>query len=172
MRALKLISAALMGLVNPAIASEHWVLNSPDVLVSDANSAVFSRLEINATQDCKAVEFRLWAEIPTIHLTDEPNTDMLELAFAASDTILASQGRLIQIYEEFVPNTDIAHITLGAVNWDILEYIERLGENSMFTLSAHFLGGDIKNVWEISDLPIKLNQLRLDCKPDISGTLT
>ena len=84
MRALKLIAAALMGLVNPAIASEHWVLNSPDVLVSDANSAVFSRLEINATQDCKAVEFRLWAEIPTIHLTDEPNTDMLELAFAAS----------------------------------------------------------------------------------------
>ena len=172
MRALKLMAAALMGLVNPAIASEHWVLNSPDVLVSDANSAVFSRLEINATQDCKAVEFRLWAEIPTIHLTDEPNTDMLELAFAASDTILASQGRLIQIYEEFVPNTDIAHITLGAVNWDILEYIERLGENSMFTLSADFLGGDMKNVWEISDLPIKLNQLRLDCKPHISGTLT
>ena len=78
MRALKLIAAALIGPVNPAMASEHWVLNSPHVLVSDANSTVFGRLVINATRDCKAVEFRLWDEIPIAHYTDQAKNEKQE----------------------------------------------------------------------------------------------
>jgi hypothetical protein len=172
MRLRDLLTASLLGLVSPAAASEIWVQQSPNVLFSDANSEFFARLEIKATRDCKAVEVRLWVEVSQIHITDKPDQTLLELALSASDTLLASQGRIIEFFEEFVPNTSIAHITLGAANWDVLEYLERLNDDTIFALSGKISGQDIKNEWEVADLPVRLRQLKLACEPEILGTLT
>ena len=152
-------------------AARDWTQDQHQVLASPHNQNAIGRLEVMASQNCTAVELRLWAEISEIPKDALDNQETLALSFLLSDMQIASAGQLLKSYQGINGKTDLVYIRLGYWAWDVINYLPKNSDESNFTLITEDYELASNNTWPVGNLSDQLRHLKSDCDSDFLGTL-
>ena len=154
-----------------AVAAEDWAQDQHQILAAPSNQSSIGRLEIMASQNCNAVELRLWAEISKNPKTVLEDTETLALSFLLSDMQIASAGQLLKTYQGINGKTNLVYIRLGYWAWDVVNYLPKNSEKTNFTLITEDYELASNNTWPVGNLSDQLRHLKSDCDSDFLGTL-
>lgn len=169
---LKLIISVLsLILATNGAAARDWGQDQHQVLASPYNQNPIGRLEVMASQNCTAVELRLWAEISKIPKDTLDNQETLALSFLLSDMQIASAGQLLKSYHGINGKTDLVYIRLGYWAWDVINHLPKNSDESNFTLITEDYELASNNTWPVGNLSDQLRHLKSDCDSDFLGTL-
>lgn len=169
---LKLIPLVLfLMLATNSAAARDWAQDQHQVLASPYNQNPIGRLEVMASQNCTAVELRLWAEISEIPKEALDNQETLALSFLLSDMQIASAGQLLKSYQGINGKTDLVYIRLGYWAWDVINYLPKNSDESSFTLITEDYELASNNTWPVGNISGQLRHLKSDCDGDFLGIL-
>ena len=154
-----------------AVAAADWAQDQHQILASPSNQSSIGRLEVMASQNCNAVELRLWVEISKTPKTVLEDTETLALSFLLSDMQIASAGQLLKTYQGINGKTNLVYIRLGYWAWDVVNYLPKNSEKTNFTLITEDYELASNNTWPVGNLSDQLRHLKSDCDSDFLGTL-
>lgn len=158
-------------LATTAAAAQNWAQDQYQILASPSNQSSIGRLEVMASQNCTAVELRLWAEISETPKQALDNKETLALSFLLADMKIASAGQLLKSYQGINGKTDLVYIRLGYWAWDVINYLPKNSDESNFTLITEDYELASNNTWPVGNLSEQLRHLKSNCDGDLLGTL-
>ena len=169
---LKLLSLTFyLTLATAAVAEEYWARDQHQILASTNDQSSIGRLEIMASENCAAIELRLWMEISKIEKLAQNDDRILALSFLLADMQIATAGHLLETYQGVGSNTNLAYIRLGYWAWDVINYLPKNSDGTHFSLVTDGYEVASNNTWPVGNLSDQLRHLKTDCDSDLLGTM-
>ena len=160
-----------MALANTAAAQDMWVLSDDHTLIVENSEDSKRLLELRTAQNCEALELRLWAMFPQSSVQGVTSGDAMDLAFLLADKQIASEGRLLEVYQSDAEQSDLVYLRLGFWGWDVSDYLPRFTEQSEFSLHVSENGAVQSSTWPVANLGEGIELLKHHCDAQRLNTL-
>ena len=161
----------LLTVPNGCIAEQLWDLEEQHVLASSNHQSTFGRLEILASENCAAIELRLWAEISDAGIGTLGEAHTIDLRFLLADMQIASQGHLLDVYQGIIDDTGLVYVRLGYWDWSVVDHLPDQSKHTHFSLLTDSYEIASNNTWPVGNLSDQLTKLKLNCDDDLLGIM-
>lgn len=156
---------------NACIAEQLWDLEEQHVLASNNHQSTFGRLEILASENCAAIELRLWAEISGTGMGTLGEAHTINLRFLLADMQIASQGHLLDVYQGITDGRGLVYVRLGYWDWSVVNHLPDQSNHTHFSLLTDGYELASNNTWPVGNLSDQLTELKSNCYDDLPGTM-
>ena len=146
-----------------ASAQDTWVLSDDRTLIVENVEDSKGWLELTTSQNCEALELRLWTEFPHSSVQGVTSGDAMDLVFLLADKQIASEGRLLELFQSEAANSYLVYIRLGFWEWDVSDYLPRFTEKSEFSLHVSKNGAVTSSTWPVANLGDGIELLKRSC---------